>query len=341
MNFSVSDPFGAANDAAMPMLAAALHPDTARRALAEVVAHWRGDVSSFELQAVRVIRHKAGRRALLEYDLSFASDRGDESVTLIGKARAKGLDLRTPATLTALRQAGFTAEDPRGVAVPETVGAVPQFRMWLQTKVPGVPLTGRLTGADSPALARRVAEAAHQLHAAGAPTERRHTVADELSILRQRYTVLTAERPAWRPRLERLMQACGVLAASLPARPATGIHRDFYPAQILVDGARLWLLDFDLYCAGDPALDLGNFLGHLTELALREHGGPSALRAVEEALEERFIELAGEQTRAAVRAYQTFTLARHVSLSTQYPERTAFTEALIEVCEHRLGHQPR
>src|SRR5437773_3836244 len=31
----------------------------------------------------------------------------------------------------------------------------------------------------------------------------------------------------------------------------------------------VWLLDFDLYCQGDPALDIGNFVGHLTEQSLR------------------------------------------------------------------------
>ena len=103
-----------------------------------------------------------------------------------------------------------------------------------------------------------------------------------------------------------------------------------------MDGARLWLIDFDLFCAGDPGLDVGNFLGHVTEQSLREHGKAGALAGAEQALEQRFVELAGENVRASVSAYTTLTLARHVYLSTQFPERQKFTEQLLELCESRL-----
>ena len=138
------------------------------------------------------------------------------------------------------------------------------------------------------------------------------------------------------------------LGAQLPAPRACGIHRDFYPAQVIIGRGgpsgvhaaplgRLWLLDFDLFCLGDPGLDVGNFIGHVTEQALCEHGDPDALRAVETALEERFVELSGEAVRPAVRTYTTLTLARHVYLSTQFPERQHTTEALLALCEQRVG----
>jgi hypothetical protein len=54
-------------------------------------------------------------------------------------------------------------------------------------------------------------------------------------------------------------------------------------------------------------------------------------------MEERFVELAGEETRPAVRAYMLLTLARHVHLSTLFPERRPFTGSLLELCEEYLG----
>jgi aminoglycoside phosphotransferase (APT) family kinase protein len=116
-----------------------------------------------------------------------------------------------------------------------------------------------------------------------------------------------------------------------------GIHRDFYSDQVIVDGPRLYLIDFDLYCLGDPALDIGNFLGHITEQSLRTLGDAGALAEVERALEERFIELSGEAVRPAVRGYAVLTLARHIYLSTRFPERRPWTERLLELCEERLG----
>ena len=99
---------------------------------------------------------------------------------------------------------------------------------------------------------------------------------------------------------------------------------------------RLWLIDFDLYCLGDPGLDAGNFIGHVTEQALRERGDAGAMAEVEQALEDRFVELSGEAVRKSVRAYTTLTLARHIFLSTKFPERSHLTERLLELCEERL-----
>jgi aminoglycoside phosphotransferase (APT) family kinase protein len=221
--------------------------------------------------------------------------------------------------------------------VPEPVGVVPEFRMWLQRRVRGVTVGALLAGPDGVALARRVAAAIRKVHHAGVPATRHHAMADELRILHECLPRVSALRPEFAARIARLLAACDRLAAGVPVPHPCGIHRDFYPAQVIVDGARLWLLDFDLYCAGDPGLDAGNFIAHVTEESLRLRGDAGALRGVESVLEEHFVELAGPTVRPAVRAYTTLTLARHVYLSTQFPQRSAFTGALLNLCEQRLA----
>ena len=57
----------------------------------------------------------------------------------------------------------------------------------------------------------------------------------------------------------------------------TMIHRDFYDAQVLWDGARAWIVDFDQLSVGDPALDLGHFVAHLASFAYRVTGRPDSL----------------------------------------------------------------
>lgn len=54
--------------------------------------------------------------------------------------------------------------------------------------------------------------------------------------------------------------------------PVRLVHRDTHGRQVLVGPSRVWLLDWDLSAAGDPALDLGNLVGtvrvrHPAELA--------------------------------------------------------------------------
>jgi hypothetical protein len=334
----VSDPFHAALDPGLPSLPRALDPALVQRRFKRRLPLVSGPDGFVRPRAIRVTRHKPGRRCVIEYDVEVERPGAPpEPLTLVGKVRARrfgGADLRL---LQALWDAGFDDRSGDGISVPRPAGLVPDLGIWLQHRVPGQVLTGLLATPDGPALARRVAEAAHKLHRAGVPAERRHGMADELRILRQCLRAVAEVEPGWAGRLERLFDACAALGAATPEPVPRGIHRDFYADQVIVDGPRLWLIDFDLYCAGDPALDAGNFLGHLTEQALRTLGDPEALADREEALQERFVELEGEEVRPAVRAYAALTLARHVYLSTQLAERRPWTASLLELCEERLG----
>lgn len=334
----VVDPFGVADDKEMPSLAPALDPEEAQRQFERRLGHLSGEEGSLYLREIRVSRYKPHRRCVVEYDLSVERPGAPpEEITLLGKVRARRFGKSGYRLLKAFREAGFDEDARDNICVPEPVGTVSEFRMWLQRKVPGRSATELLAAPGGAGLARRIAEAARKVHRAGVPAERRHTMADELRILRERLPEVARERPEWRERIERVLEACGRLGAATPEPEPCGIHRDFYADQVILDADRLYLIDFDLYCEGDPALDVGNFLGHVTEQSLRSLGDPDALADVEEAMEERFVELSGEKTRPAVRAYATLTLARHVHLSTLFPQRRPFTGSLLELCEERLG----
>ena len=319
-----------AADARMPLLSRALDPAEVEGVLRRL-AGWEGAA----VRAIRAVRYKPGRRCLIEYDVGLPSS---EVVTLVGKARARSADHRTFDLLRALRRCGFDENAVDGICVPEPIAVIPELGLWLQCKVRGMSAMEGLAGANGLAVARRLAEAAHKLHVADVPARREHTVADELRILHERLDALAAQRPdLGGHRLGRLLAACDRLAVTIPAPELCGIHRDFYPDQVLVAGERLYLLDFDLYAHGDPALDIGNCIGHITEQAVRTRGDPRALADREAALEDRFVALTGEQTRPAVRAYALLTLARHVSLSAQRVDRQSFTARLLELCEERLA----
>ena len=330
---SVVDPIGVANDAMMPFLARALDPVEVQRQFDRHLSPPASGRPRFNLRSIRVARHKTGRRCLIEYDLETGHDR---PITLIGKARARGLDHTTYRLQQSLWNAGFGSASQDHVRVPEPVGVIPAFHMWFQRKVPGTPATRLLAEPGAQALARRIADAIHKLHQAGIPTSRRHMMAGELRILHERLSLVAQMKPQWAGRLERILAACDQLAAALPEPVSSHIHRDFYADHVLVDGQHLYLLDFDLYCQGDAGLDVGNFAAHLTEQSLRTLGDPDGLQAAGQALVDRFVELAGEATRAAVGVYTTLTLVRHIHLSTLFPERRPFTQTLLELCEGRL-----
>jgi aminoglycoside phosphotransferase (APT) family kinase protein len=286
------------------------------------------------VDAVEVLQHKAGRRCVVAYE----TDDGP----LVGKLRA-GHRATTPFRLMQrFTDSGFGADAPDGIIVAQPVAVLEDLQMWVQTRVSGRPAHTLLrdpgTAVD---VARRAAAVANKIHGSGVPARRRHLVGDELRVLRDRLEDLARDRPSLAARLRTLMRASEQRAAAagdLAHRGGPrGIHRDFYAEQLVVDGPRVAVLDFDLYCEGDPALDIGNFLGHLTEHALRTMGSADALADAEAACRDTFADLAGEQHRAAVDVYADLTLVRHVALSHVLPGRSRTTDDLLALCEQRLG----
>jgi phosphotransferase family enzyme len=336
----VIDPFDVARDPEMPSLRLALDPVEAQRQLQLCLPRLGGEHSFVYLRQIRVTRYKPAQRCLIEYTLELKRpDRPLEQVVIIGKVRAGHRAKVGNRLLDWLWNAGFAGDSADGISVPEPMGVVKDFQMWLQRKVPGRVATELLVGPGRVMLAQRIADAAFKLHRAGVRTRRRHTMADELRILRNRLPTVAQVDSIRHERIERLLQACDQLGAQTPEPTTCGIHRDFYPDQVIVDGERLYLVDFDLYCEGDPGLDIGNFVAHVTEQSLRTFGDSAALVEVEKAMEDRFIKLSGEAMRPGVRAYATLTLVRHVYLSTLKPERRPFTKRILELCEERLGLQ--
>jgi Ser/Thr protein kinase RdoA (MazF antagonist) len=339
----VSDPLGAAADQQMPFLPQALSPSHMQSLLADNLPRLPGFSAQILLQAIRVTRHKPGRRCVVEYDVQMQPPGTlPETFTLVGKIHARNLKRSVFKVLESLWMAGFRADSQDGISIPEPVGMIAEFHMLLQRKVAGRAATRLLSGAQGIELAGRLAEAAHKIHRAGIRTHRRHTINDEMKILSERIQSVAQAKPEWSDRMARLSAGCYRLASAIPDAPVCGIHRDFYPDQVLVDGARLYLLDFDLYCAGDPALDIGNFVGHIQEFSLRKTGSASSLADREAAVIERYIELnasirGAADLRRAVSIYTTLTLARHISISSQFPARQPFTGELLELCEQRLG----
>jgi hypothetical protein len=336
VNISVHDPFNAVEDPQLPSLRVALDPEMARHEFKRRLSRLSGD-GKLRLRAVRVTRHKPGRRCVVEYDVEV--DRPDvpkETLTLIGKTRARRSGNEGFRMQESFWNGGFDAANADEISVPEPIGVISELQMWFQRKVVGVSSETLLAGSEGPTVARRIAEAIRKVHCAKIPADKKHNIDDELRILRDCLSQVAILRPDWWLRLQRVLRECERLAANTPFPISCGIHRDFYSSQVIVDGRRVWLLDFDLYCSGDRGLDAGNFIAHITEQSLRELGNSQALANVEKAFEDRFLELTGESARYAVKTYTLLTLARHIFLSTKFPERCHLTHALLSICERRL-----
>lgn len=227
---------------------------------------------SERLTSIRVVRHKAGRRAILRFDLNanqhlygktFASQRGQkvyEVTRMITSARAFG-----PA-----------------VTLPEPVAFLPDLKLLLLRAVPGLPIEAALLGGDV-SLAARIATLLHHFHASGLDLAREHTLTQELDPLELRVTHIGETFPE-----------LGNLAASCLSRifERSGnvvhwrnrpVHRDFYYDQLLIHEGKLAVLDLDDAAMSEPIVDVANFAAHLTLLGAQKPGRASRLASVKTA----------------------------------------------------------
>lgn len=340
MTIPIIDPFDILGDRTLNFLESALNPEQVQHQFQTQLHHWLGIRKQLNLNAIRVVRHKPRRRCLIEYDVIIEDDGAIESMTWIGKVRSKGLDQTSYQLQHSLWTHGFHDTSSDGVSVPEPIGIIPEWQMWLQKKVPGVTTTPLIPQPGGMELCQHIAVALHKLHTASVTPSRSHSIADELTILHDRLSRVAQEFPQWQTRLERVLIQCERLAKTISFPQIRGIHRDFYSDQIIVNGSRLYLLDFDLMAIGDAGLDIGNFNGHLLEQSLRTLGNANALIQHQHILTKCFANLAEEAVRPSIHIsaeiYTILTLARHIFISTQFADRRTFTKPILELCEQKL-----
>ncbi|MFT7486996.1 MAG: hypothetical protein ACI9F9_002854 [Candidatus Paceibacteria bacterium] len=157
--------------------------------------------------------------------------------------------------------------------VPRPLGHDQETEQIEMSVVPGEPLSLQLSEADQ---FFRLGHGLRHLQA-GAPHSSlaRHDRDAELTLLEdlsQRVLALRTTLPlGWSEAILRLKQ-------KLPRSRSEGLvltHRDLHDGQILVMDGSIGLLDFDLLCLGDPALDVANLTAHLRLRAIQELPGTS------------------------------------------------------------------
>jgi tRNA A-37 threonylcarbamoyl transferase component Bud32 len=333
----VEDRFDVVGDPALPFLARALDPGTALAALTEPAGPFAAGRGSAAMLGIRVMRHKPGRRCLIAYTVEHRPRWGrPQTLRLLGKVRAKGLDRHAYEINKRLWHAGFSVRSHDGIAVPRAMGVVPAFHMWLQEAVPGRRAGDVMQSHESRFIGQRVAESLAKLHRCPPVHPRRHTVSDELDILQCRLSALAVRHPELAERLIGVARECDRITADLDEGLVRGIHRDFYQDNVLVDGERIWLVDLDLYSRGQPAIDAGNFSAHLIELALREGMRQRDIENGIAAFERRYLELVKPAVGAGdLNVCTTLALARLVSISSQIPGREQLLHPLLDLCEQR------
>jgi len=303
--------------------------------------------------AVETLVYKPGSRAVLRYRPAYPPGTDGPPVVI-----AKTYRTRKGANAYEAMLALWRTPLPRDgrVALAEPLAWVPELKLLLQGTVPGertlegVLATTLAAGGEGvpDEVGRLLAAAARGLaavHGSGSDHPRTASLDDRLGDARELLDLLVEAVPA--PELAAgvgpLLSRLEALAQAHPAAPAVLSHGTFDPEQVLLDGERVGIIDFDDACLAEPAMDVGLFMAAIPDLAY-EAGGPAGAparldraAAMAEAFLAAYEQAGGTVSRARVSLWQAADHLVH-ALQTWTKAKPAGPAKDLRILDHHLRH---
>lgn len=258
-------------DPALPGLTAALDAAGMTPRLAGLLRE-RCRAAPYRVIGVELLKHKPGRRCSLAYAIEGPT--GRERVFAKTFKNDRGVSVLETMERASRAAAGST------LIVPQPLGYLPELKMLVTTFIDGRPLARRLYDGVDDRAATRMATALATLHRLPMVCSGRWDADDELNNTLRWIDGAGISNGSVRAGLRRQVRILQHWVRSVRVTETHPVHRDFYPEQMLDTGGPIALIDLDDARMGDPAVDVGNFVAHLT---LRSLQFPHSTRACDEA----------------------------------------------------------
>ncbi|HWQ11277.1 MAG TPA: aminoglycoside phosphotransferase family protein, partial [Roseiflexaceae bacterium] len=313
-------------DGDMPTLAAATDPQRMAEVIGEALSAGAEEPLVVEHCHVEVVDYARQGRCTLRYQFEGrqAGAAQPAAQTVYGKVYADDLGAAIVPVVAALRPRALAT----GVAIPRTLAWRPDLKLALLETLPGEPviadvLGARLRGKPAPEgalpleeLVERSGQVAAALHGSGVRLGRRRALDNELAALRQELALVRRFAPALATRLDAALQQLDAYAEQSDPLGLRLSHGDFTHGQLIFDGPRVGLVDFDTLCQAEPALDLAQFLVYLRIAARKSDPATSnpLLRQLGERFLGAYLAAAGEAIEDAERLQVRIAVYRVVSL---------------------------
>jgi hypothetical protein len=221
---------------------------------------------------VQPMRRRPGSRHVFSYKLLVADKRTGKNnvVELIGKqdtTRAVGKAAKEFEAMRLLWGAGF-GQDNR-FRIPQPLHHFEDLKLIIQEKARGTKLRTFLgDGSDTSFNHARMAGLwLAKLHNLPVASTRDCTYEAEKNSLGMFVGALRTDQPQLESELRQYAAAVEQSFDGFQGVQATHVHGDFHPDHIYAGNNFITVIDFERFCAGDPARDLGSFVAHMRTTA--------------------------------------------------------------------------
>jgi hypothetical protein len=319
-------------DGDLPFLLGATDPRRLIPILNTVLPMLQTDPFTVSNCRVELVDYGRQHRATLRYHVKGQAGESAESQSLVvyGKLTGDGSGAMAESISTILRERVQASTTGYHFDVPQALPWQAALKLSLLEALPGEALIAdqlkarlrdKPTAAESLSLEEMIDTCAHiaaTLHTSGLNLGRRRTFDDELMALRPGVEAALRVSPGLGAPLKDYLEQIAHYGARTAPLPLCFNHGDFTYGQILFDGTRTGLIDFDSVSQAEPALDLGQFLTYVHVASLKSKLSPPATKAVMDQLADRFLntyaDAAGDIIRDRALLHDRVAVYRAISL---------------------------
>jgi aminoglycoside phosphotransferase len=337
-------------DPALPGLAAATDPEEMTSLFADRLEACRRTGAAPGGFRHEILHYKPRRSCAVRYTLDLSNGTGPSTCGVYGKLSRDDRGVRHHQLLTAAWEAGLASGGLWRAARP--VGYVPEWRLLLQEAVPGRDFRlvfAELTPDDvTPAQLDRVgglidaiARAIRGVQRAPIPAGPRMTFERLYASQERNLRYMSGMQPRLAEELAAIRRELERLERQTEPGPLVFSHGDFAHGNVLIEGERVGIIDFDKAGGAEPAYDVAYFLTHMRSFGIRHPRRMPHVTRLGERFRETYLALAPEVSPRRLALYEALDFAAYVLRNFRKQSHQAswlgWAEGQVAAAWERLG----
>jgi hypothetical protein len=299
------------SDQKLPHLAQCSSPAYMKRYFAEVIFPAQNKNYQVKSCAVQIQSYRLEKRCSLCYELEVYDRAKKESKKI--KMQAK---VSTPALIWDLYERLLSLNESQvfrsgqGIKTPRLIYYSPELNAIFFEHIPGRSLHRIRNASQFLASVRQLPGFLAWLQSRPVALENEHAVSDELEVIKDWHKDLCLFLPSLKTVAREAYSRIVKLSKSVRSQTLVPAHRDLHDKQVLKNGKYLYIIDWDLSCLADPALDPGNLLAHLELRSYQHPEFGNTLRKAKQILRQKFNSHQSRNHRKNLEFYELCSLFR-------------------------------